>query len=301
MACLSQERYAARLAGVVSSRFSNRHVLVVGCGAGSDGVLKLARLGLGSLTLVDLDVVEPENLCRTAYTVDDLGCRKVAALAAHVEAANPFVRVRAVHGDVCALGDDAVRELLARVDLIVAGTDFFPAQALLNTWSQRYRIPAVFIGVHARARGGVVIWSIPGETPCYRCVASRRYAEFAREGERAVTLPGEHGSLLDVAMIDAIALKIAAAVLERGEQSEFASFFSFLDGRNQVVVRTHPAYQWGELDLFDLVLADLPTAPKDYRAELQREAFLACDSLWLRTEARPDCPDCRLPGARAGA
>jgi len=95
-----------------------------------------------------------------------------------------------------------------------------------------------------------------------------------------------------VAVIDAFALKIAVAVLERGEASEFGSFFDCMSGRNQVVVRTHPAYRWGDVDIFDLVLSDLPTAPKDYRAELEREAFLTCDSLWLRTDFGADCPDC---------
>jgi hypothetical protein len=61
--------------------------------------------------------------------------------------------------------------------------------------------------------------------------------------------------------------------------------------RTDVVVRCDPAYEWGQA-LWGAVLADLPKAPKDFAHELNEEAFLAMDSIWLKSTYDPDCPVC---------
>lgn len=298
MQSLNRERYFARLEGVVSPSFHRRHILQVGCGAGSASALKLARLGPERLTLADRDVVEVENLCRTAFTTADLGKPKAEALAEHVMLANPFVEVWSLHRDITSLSPDEEATLLEGVDLIIAGTDSFAAQAYLNELAQRYAIPAVFVGIHAWARGGVVTWVVPGETPCYRCIARSRYeaVELGRTAE--LDLPGALGSAIDVAFIDAVALKLCLTLLERGQDSDAGRFLAAAHGRNQVVVRMDPSYRWGDVDLFELVLSDLPTSPRDFRAELKREVYLALDTLWLESDFLPGCPDCALLGLR---
>jgi len=298
MTSIDSTRYYRRVDGVVSPELHQRHILQVGCGAGSDSALKLARLGPKRLTLVDCDVVEVENLCRTAFTVDDLGRPKVEALAHHIGQANPLVEVRTLHRDILELSEHEVAALLEGVDLIIAGTDSFAAQARLNLWAMQYRIPAVFIGIHERARGGLVTWVLPGETPCYRCVARSRYeaAESGWDGE--LNLAGARGSAIDVAFIDAVALKLCLAILERGEDSDAGCFLGDAGGRNQVVARTDPHYRWGDVDLFDLVLSDLPKSPRPYKTELKRQVFFALDTLWLESDYLPDCPDCALLGEK---
>ncbi len=66
-------------------------------GLGSNCALALARAGVGALTLLDMDEVEASNLNRQAYTVDQVGLRKVDALAHNVAAAAPSCAVRTVH------------------------------------------------------------------------------------------------------------------------------------------------------------------------------------------------------------
>lgn len=286
----SSTEYYRRLQGVVSPKMRTKTVLMIGCSAGSFLALKLAKQGL-SLRLADFDPVELVNLCRTLYGISDLGELKVDALARRIHDANPFVETRTYPFNICTLTDDEVENLLAGVDLIIAGTDSFPAQALANVWSQRFGTPAVFIGVHAGARGGRVIWSVPGLTSCYRCVAAERYAAFAEGDVDATDLRGENGALCDIQAIDMLAMKVVLAILDRGQDSAMGRFFAAMGNRNEIIVRTSPEYEFGA-QLWDALLSDLPTEPKPYAAELKSQVFLAMDSVWLATARNPECADC---------
>lgn len=286
-----REAYYDRVRDIVSPAFHQRRVLVMGVGGGSYFAVKLARLGPAELRLADFDHVEWSNLCRTAYEVDDMGAPKVEALARLIGRANPFVATACWPVDVCALTEEESAALLEGIDLIVAGTDSFSAQARANTLSLHHDIPAVFIGVHAGAHGGRVIWSIPGETACYRCIAPERYDDFARDGERATDLPAAAGALVDVQLIDMVALKVSLAILERGQESALGRFWEQLGRRNEVIIRTSPDYAYGSL-LWDAILADLPTTPKPFARELQEQVLFAVDTVWFSHEPNPACPEC---------
>lgn len=283
--------YYDRIQALVSTALHEKTVLAVGAGAGSFMLQKLARVGIGTLRLADPDRVELANLTRTSFTTDDVGALKVEAMACQIGKANPFVKVQALPCDICSLGEAETAALLEEVSLIIAGTDYFPAQALMNVWSQRAGIPAVFIGIHQGAQGGRIIWTLPGELPCYRCIARERYERFQEQGLQGTDLPGAHGLLVDVQFIDMIALKIILALLERGQPTPLGSFVQALKCRNEVIVRTSPGYEYGNL-LWDAVLSDLPTNPKAYADELKTQALFAMDTLWLATQFDSTCPDC---------
>lgn len=283
--------YRSRLNGLLSISMHQKTVLAVGCGAGSYMLEKLARSAPAVIRLVDFDTVEWPNLARTAFGASDVGSTKVAALSRHIKDACPLVEVEGHCRDICAMPEGEVAALMDGADIIIAGTDHFPAQALLNKWSQALAIPAVFIGIHAGALGGRVIWSEPGRTACYRCVARERYDEFAREGSTGTDLNAAHGCIADVQAIDMVALKICLALLERGQESAMGRFYERMEGRNEVIIRNSPDYGYGEM-LWDAVLADLPTAPRPYAREIKDQVLFAHDSMWLHTERVADCPDC---------
>lgn len=287
--------HASRLTGIVSPRFSEARVVAVGCGAGSLMQLALARMGVGTMVLVDPDVVERANLCRTAFTVLDVGETKAEALANHLVLANPDMNVVTLPTTVQAAFEQNPGAMQG-ASLLIAGTDSFAAQAFVNELSCTLRIPAVFIGVHAKARGGRIVYHLPGRTGCLRCVCPERYAAFAESlesRESRVDLPGERGSIIDVGAIDHVALKVCAAILDEGESSEYGGLLAASGYRNDLVVRTHPGYRWdNDIDVFDVVLSDLPTEPRDFRAELKQSAFFCMDSLWLEARRDPACPSC---------
>jgi molybdopterin/thiamine biosynthesis adenylyltransferase len=276
--------YTRRLGGLVSEALQDKTILAVGVGAGSYLVEKLARLTPGCIKLCDFDVVEPSNLARTAYSMADVGARKVDALARRIHAVNPLVATEVCATNLNDLQEPELAALLEGVDLIIAGTDRFAAQALCNTLAIERGIPAVFIGIHAGAQSGRIVWTEPGATGCYRCVASDRYT--AEDSMR--DLEGMAGALFDCQAIDIVALKIGVALLERGQDSASGRFHLQMQGRNDVHVRCAP----DGFSLWDALLHDLPKTPKDYAAELKAEALLAMDAVWLRGEWNVACPAC---------
>ena len=181
--------------------------------------------------------------------------------------------------------------MFQNVDLVVAGTDQFSAQAMINEVVVRKKIPAVFIGVHAGAEGGRIVWYVPGTTPCYRCVAKDRYAAADSGNGNALNLAGASGSIFDCQFIDMVAAKIGIAILERGQDSTLGRFFAAMAARNDVIVRCDPEYQWGGA-LGDALLNDLPNSPKEYARELKERALFAMDTIWLKSEFDHGCPVC---------
>lgn len=284
------DRYA-RQRGIISHAVHDQHVMAVGTGTSSGSIALLVRSGVKRLTLIDPQTVAPENLCRSAFTAADIGRPKVEALRDYIHVIDASVQVTALQEDFCQLREARLDELFAGVSLTLAGTDQFRAQAHAAQASLRRNVPAVFVGAHERALGGRIIWTIPGETPCYRCVASTRY-EAAARGERT-DLDGGSASYIDMTFLDSVSLKTALAILERGQDSDFGRLYEAMRGRTEVIVRMHPDYRFdGGVDIFDVILADLPEHPRPYRQELKDLAYLCCDTLWLHTSTDPDCPLC---------
>jgi len=287
------EEYTKRLTGVVSPAFRNKTILTIGVGAGSYAVEKLVRLCPARVKNCDMDIVEVPNLARTAYSMEDAraGRLKVEALERRIREINPFVEVDSYSKSLTEMTTDELDELFEGVDLVVAGTDSFEAQALINEAAVERSIPAVFIGIHARSESARIVWCVPGETGCYRCVAPERY-EAARTVDRArLNLDGMVGSLVDCQFIDMVALKVCVAILERGEDSQMGRFYERMYGRNDVGVRCDPTEGWGNA-LWDAVLSDLPKHPQDYAEELKAQVLLAMDAIWLRGRHDPKCPVC---------
>jgi len=91
---LTEAGLAERHAPGVYDKMKNGRVAVAGLGGlGSNAAVMLARMGVGSLLLVDYDVVEPHNLNRQHYAIAHLYMKKTAALECQIHAINPFVHV----------------------------------------------------------------------------------------------------------------------------------------------------------------------------------------------------------------
>lgn len=151
------------------ARICASRVGLVGLGAlGASIAEQLARAGVGSLVLIDRDVVEPSNLGRQAlYDARDAeeGLPKAVALARHLERLNPLVEAD-VH--VAEFGPANAAELLSGVDLVVDGTDNLRTRYLLNDLAIREAFPWIY-GACVASRG-MTACILPGETPCLRCL-----------------------------------------------------------------------------------------------------------------------------------
>ena len=149
-------------------------VLVVGCGGlGVPVISYLAGAGIGRLSLVDSDRLEPSNLHRqTMYALADVGKLKAELAAERVRALNPDVDVRPYSTRLDALN---ARDLIAQNDLVIDCTDNFSTKFLLNDYCVQLAKPVVFASVY-QYEGQLQIVQ-PGSA-CLRCL----WPEATRDG-----------------------------------------------------------------------------------------------------------------------
>ena len=142
-------------------------VLLLGTGGlGSPTALYLAAAGVGTLGLVDDDIVDMSNLQRQViHSNERIGMAKTESARKAIEALNPDVRV--VEHRV-RFGADNALELLSAYDIVVDGVDNFPTRYLLNDASVRLGVPVVSASI--LAFDGQISTFIPHQGPCYRCL-----------------------------------------------------------------------------------------------------------------------------------
>ena len=140
-------------------------VLLLGAGGlGSPAALYLAAAGVGTIGIIDMDVVDESNLQRQIlHNLDRIGDRKVDSAKKTLTLLNPDVDV--VTFDV-RLGADNVMEILEGFDIVVDGTDNFPTRFLVNDASVKLGIPVVH-GSIFRFEGMVTVFD-PQHGPTYR-------------------------------------------------------------------------------------------------------------------------------------
>jgi molybdopterin/thiamine biosynthesis adenylyltransferase/rhodanese-related sulfurtransferase len=142
-------------------------VLLLGAGGlGSPAALYLAAAGVGTLGIVDMDVVDESNLQRQIlHSMDRIGEPKVDSAKKTLTALNPDVNV--VAHDV-RLGADNVVDIISGYDVVVDGADNFPVRYLLNDASLKVGVPVVH-GSIFRFEGQATVFK-PYDGPCYRCL-----------------------------------------------------------------------------------------------------------------------------------
>ena len=171
-------------------------VLLLGAGGlGSPAALYLAAAGVGTLGIVDMDVVDASNLQRQIlHNIDRIGDRKVDSAKKTLTMLNPDVNV--VTHDVRFAADN-VLDIIDGYDVVLDGTDNFPTRYLLNDASLLKRIPVVH-GSIFRFEGQVTVFK-PYEGPCYRCLLPEppppELAPSCAEAGVLGVLPGIIGSI----------------------------------------------------------------------------------------------------------
>ena len=142
-------------------------VLIVGVGGlGSPVSLYLAAAGIGRIGLVDHDSVSLSNLQRQViHSTEEIGRPKVESAAKRLSALNPKIEIETYAEPFTSSSAERIGR---GYDLIVDGTDNFPARYLINDLSLKLQIPFVY-GAIFRMEGQVSVF--PGEGgPCYRCL-----------------------------------------------------------------------------------------------------------------------------------
>ena len=171
-------------------------VLLLGAGGlGSPAALYLAAAGVGTLGILDMDVVDASNLQRQIlHNTDRIGDRKVDSAKKTLTLLNPDVNV--VTHDF-RLDASNVLDVIDGYDLIVDGTDNFPTRYLMNDAALKKMKPLIFGGIF-RFEGQVSVFD-PYNGPCYRCMLPEpppaELAPSCAEAGVLGVLPGIIGSI----------------------------------------------------------------------------------------------------------
>lgn len=180
-------------------------VLLLGAGGlGSPAALYLAAAGVGTIGIIDMDVVDESNLQRQIiHNMERVGMRKVDSAAKTLRLLNPDVDV--ITHDM-RLDASNVVELLSQYDIVVDGADNFPSRYLLNDASLKTGTPVVH-GSIFRFEGQMTVF-LPHDGPCYRCFLPEppppELAPSCSEAGVLGVLPGIVGSIQAVEAIKLI-------------------------------------------------------------------------------------------------
>jgi molybdopterin-synthase adenylyltransferase len=148
-------------------RLKKAHIFIAGAGGlGSPVSLYLAVAGIGTITIVDMDLVDLTNLNRQILHFDrDNGRKKTASAEEKLREINPDIMIHAI--DV-KINETNAADLVRGADGIVDAMDNYPTRYLLNEVAIAKEIPLFHGGI--RGFYGQVTTIIPGTTPCLKCI-----------------------------------------------------------------------------------------------------------------------------------
>jgi molybdopterin/thiamine biosynthesis adenylyltransferase/rhodanese-related sulfurtransferase len=178
------------------AKLLDSRVLLIGAGGlGSPAALYLAAAGVGTLGIVDDDVVDASNLQRQIiHSTEGLGTKKAESAKRVLEALNPDVKVLAFEERLTS--ENIERILATGWDVIVDGADNFPTRYLVNDAAVFHSLPLVHGSIY-RFEGQVTVFD-PPTGPCYRCLFPEppppELAPSCAEGGVLGVLPGIVGS-----------------------------------------------------------------------------------------------------------
>ncbi|MFN5630563.1 MAG: HesA/MoeB/ThiF family protein [Sphingomonadales bacterium] len=167
------DRYARHIVlhdigGAGQARLLDSHVLLVGAGGiGCPAIQYLAAAGVGTISVVDDDVVSLSNLQRQILYGDaQIGMAKVDAAQAAVARLNPDIKFHALNQRICA---DTSSDFLNGVDIVIDGSDTFGTRLMVNDLCLAARVPLVSAAI-GRFHGQIGTFSgWEADAPCYRC------------------------------------------------------------------------------------------------------------------------------------
>ncbi|WP_291729826.1 HesA/MoeB/ThiF family protein [Leisingera sp. F5] len=197
------DRYARHivlreLGGPGQKKLKQAKVLVIGAGGlGAPALQYLAAAGVGTIGVIDDDVVDNANLQRQVIHRDaDIGKPKVFSAQAAMQAQNPYVEVRPFSRR---LTEEVAEELFAEYDLILDGTDNFETRYLANRTAVALRKPLIS-GALSQWEGQLSVFHPAQGGPCYQCIFPETpapgLAPSCSEAGVIGPLPGVVGSMM---------------------------------------------------------------------------------------------------------
>ncbi len=223
------DRYARHIVlreigGPGQKRLKRARVLVVGAGGlGAPSLLYLGAAGVGTIGVIDGDVVENSNLQRQViHTSDTIGMAKVFSAEKALKAQNPDIEVHPYHRRLTA---EIAAEMFDGYDLILDGTDNFDTRYLVNRVAAELGKPLIS-GALSQWEGQLAVFDPAGGGPCYQCIFPKPpapgLAPSCAEAGVIGPLPGVIGAMM---AIEAIKLISDAGTVLRTEMLIYDGLF----------------------------------------------------------------------------
>lgn len=269
-------------------RLQASRVAIIGTGGSTDYIVNLARSGVASFVLFDIDRVDASNLARQGHNADAVGQPKVDAAARRIRAVNPEAQVECHTEDFRKYGDDEAKIVFGDIDLLILATDSFWAQARGNEIALLTRTKALFIGGYAGGMGGEIVFWRPGLPACFRCLLEARYFKqwmaAAMHGGIPLDPASDGTTIFDVSFLDAIAGHLALGLLTSGADNRFGRLIEELGDRNFIQVALSPDFNVNGVNVIRSKLG----------VPAENDALFAWNAISIRD---PDggmkyCPDC---------
>jgi molybdopterin/thiamine biosynthesis adenylyltransferase len=177
VACLQlqrNDRYSRQvlfggIGALGQEKLASAHVAIVGCGATGSAIASLlARAGVGTLRIIDRDYVEPSNLQRQVLFDEHDAAESLPKAIAAARKIVAFNSQIVVEPEVADLTPENIERLLAKVDLILDGTDNYETRYLINDFAVKHSLPWIYtasVGSYA-----VSMNILPGTTACLSCI-----------------------------------------------------------------------------------------------------------------------------------
>lgn len=197
------DRYARHIVlrevgGPGQKKLKSARVLVIGAGGlGAPALQYLAAVGVGTIGVIDHDVVDSSNLQRQVIHTDErIGMPKVFSAQQAIAAQNPFISVAPYHRRLDA---QIASDLISDYDLVLDGTDDPDTRYLVNETCVALNKPLVS-GAISQWEGQLSLFDPANGTPCYQCVfpekAAAGLAPTCAEAGVVGALPGVLGSMM---------------------------------------------------------------------------------------------------------
>ncbi|WP_298296325.1 molybdopterin-synthase adenylyltransferase MoeB [uncultured Litoreibacter sp.] len=197
------DRYARHIilrevGGPGQKKLKAAKVLVVGAGGlGAPALQYLAAMGVGTIGIIDDDVVSVSNLQRQVIHSDsDVGRPKVQSAADAIAAQNPFVTVKPYNRRLEA---DIANDLVADYDLVLDGSDNFETRYLVNAACVAGKVPLISAAI-TQWEGQISLFDPATDGPCYACVfpkaPARELVPTCAEAGVIGALPGVLGAMM---------------------------------------------------------------------------------------------------------
>lgn len=234
-------------------------VIVIGAGAiGSSVILHLARAGVGAITIVDPDVLEPGNIVRHATTFRSIGMNKAEAIAQLAASVSPHTDVRSISGSVGAVRlngtPESLAQLFAGYSLVIDATAELAIHRLVSASARDANISYLFLDATNGAWGGMVGIVEADSPPCYVCfehylddgtIVLPPASPAAPTQPIGCAQPTFTGAAFDLDEVSLHAARTAVASLSRGSEQGYprdAYNFAVLELRTSAGERIVPKW-----------------------------------------------------------